>query len=210
MKTKKTKIIAIINPNGGVAKSNTARTIARGLQLQGKACALVESDPQGSLKAWRDMSMGNAAIEQPRIYDFNEINETVEFGGFDVLVIDGAAANVAITKSIADIADIIIIPIQPSPDDFIQLGELLELVSKSKAQVHMLLTRVKKSSKWLAIATEFLKKNKLSCLGYVRETEDIKHAASKGLTAHECGNNRIAKIDAKLLHCKILKTLSNK
>lgn len=197
------KVISIINPKGGVGKSNTARTLARGLKMKNKNVILVETDPQNSLAAWREISSNKFKSLIPEIISFNQIKN--DFKG--IYVIDGLAANVSQTKAIADKSDIIIIPTQASPDDFIQLGELLTLVGDTNAIIVMLVTRARKNSKLLKQAIELFSKNNLDCLGVVRETEEIKQAAEKGLTAFECRKSGLAYQDAEQINKNIIKLL---
>ncbi len=46
-------IYAVVNPKGGVGKSNTSRNLARAFQKQGLDVLLGETDPQGTLREWR-------------------------------------------------------------------------------------------------------------------------------------------------------------
>ncbi len=186
------KLISILNPKGGVGKSNTSRTLARGLNLKHRKTVLVETDPQNSLQAWRKISTNHPTKIMPEVISFNQIKKQSK----NIYVIDGLAANVSQTKIIADKSDIIIIPTQASPDDFIQLGELLALVNKTNAIIYLLLTRTRKNSKLVKQAISVFTENKLNYLGAIRESEEIKQAAEKGLTAFECRQSGIAYEDA--------------
>lgn len=196
-------IISILNPKGGVGKSNTSRTLARGLNLKNKKTVLVETDPQNSLQAWRRISTNDFKKMMPKVIGFNEINNQSK----SIYVIDGLAANVSQTKIIADKSDIIIIPTQASPDDFIQLGELLSLVNETNAIIYLLLTRTRKNSKLVKKAINVFSENKLNYLGAIRESEEIKQAAEKGLTAFECRKSGIAYQDADTMTKQILSLL---
>lgn len=199
------KVISILNPKGGVGKSNTSRTLARGVQLKYKHAVLVETDPQNSLQAWRRISTNklNKIFAMPEVINFNDIDN----GSKSIHIIDGLAANVSQTKMIADRSDIIIIPTQASPDDFIQLGELLALVNETNAIIYLLLTRTRKNSKLVKQAIEVFSENQLNYLGAIRESEEIKQAAEKGLTAFECRKSGIAYQDAEQMTKQIITLL---
>ncbi len=125
-----TKTIALLNQKGGAGKTTLATHIARGLQLAGHNVLLVDSDPQGSARDWSAASEDNpvpvVGIDRPTI----EKDLPAISGGYDYVIIDGApqAQNMAVSAIKA--ADIILIPVQPSPYDVWATSELVDLIKQ--------------------------------------------------------------------------------
>lgn len=132
---KTTRIIAVVNPKGGVGKSNTCKNLARGLQKKGYAVLLGDTDPQASLNEWR---LTDPNSDQPEVVTMsNNIALLGEIGkansnDLDFFIIDGMAMDFRMTMNLMGVADLVVIPLQPSPDDAVFLQELVELVDLNK------------------------------------------------------------------------------
>ncbi len=46
-------VLAVLNPKGGSGKSTLATNLARALQLTGRNVLVVDADPQGTARDWR-------------------------------------------------------------------------------------------------------------------------------------------------------------
>lgn len=126
-------IIAILNPKGGSGKSTLATNVARGLQLldAGREVLLVDSDPQGTARDWRD-AQGEGSdlptvvgVDRPTLH--REVPRVAR--SFDYIVIDGAARLQEMSVSAIKCADVVLIPVQPSAADIWAAVDLVELVT---------------------------------------------------------------------------------
>lgn len=127
------KVIAVLNQKGGSGKTTIATHLARALQLQGADVVLVDSDPQGSARDWaavrEDQPLPVVGIDRPTIE-----RDLKALGRKDFVVIDGAPQAADLAVSAIKAADIVIIPVQPSPYDIWATADLVELV-KSRIEI---------------------------------------------------------------------------
>ncbi len=123
------QIIAVLNQKGGAGKTTIATHLARALQLEGADVLLVDSDPQGSARDWSavrdDQPVPVVGIDRPTIdRDLKSIARK------DFVVIDGAPQAHALAVSAIKAANMVLIPVQPSPYDIWATSDLVDLVKQ--------------------------------------------------------------------------------
>jgi chromosome partitioning protein len=128
-------VIAVLNPKGGAGKSTVTSNLARSLQIEGKNVLIADSDPQGTLRDWRQISQNDeqpmvVGIDRPNLH--NDLSKLA--GSFDFIIIDGAAKLQEMIASSIKAADIVIIPIQPSAADVWGCRDLIDLI-KTRQEV---------------------------------------------------------------------------
>lgn len=121
-------IISVLNQKGGAGKTTLATNIATALMKQGGRVLLVDSDPQGSARDWKAANENNPlpviGLDRPSLA--KDLNIFIK--DFDVIVIDGAPQIREMAAAAIRIADVILIPVQPSPYDIWATSELIELI----------------------------------------------------------------------------------
>jgi len=122
------KIIAILNQKGGAGKTTIATNLAHALQLEGHKVILVDSDPQGSARDWNAASDGAfvKVIGMDRSTLAKDILAVVD--NHDFIIIDGAPQIADLAIAAIKCADVILIPVQPSPYDIWACEDLVEII----------------------------------------------------------------------------------
>lgn len=124
------KIVAILNQKGGSGKTTLSTNIARALQKDGKQVLLVDSDPQGSARDWHAAGDGSLitviGLDRPTLdKDIKAIS-----ANYDWVLIDGAPQLVNMSVAAIKCADIVLIPVQPSPYDIWASEDLVDVVKE--------------------------------------------------------------------------------
>lgn len=153
-------VIAVLNQKGGSGKTTISTHLARGLQLlKNKKVLLVDSDPQGSSRDWAAVNENNpvsvVGIDRPTIdRDLRSIANNQDY-----IIIDGAPQASDLAVSAIKAANIIFIPVQPSPYDVWATSDLVDLVkqrielSENKVKAFFVVSRAIKGTK---LGTEIL------------------------------------------------------
>jgi chromosome partitioning protein len=124
-------IIAVQNQKGGVGKTTLAVHISYVLSLKSKVL-LLDSDPQGSARDWaaarnEQPPFTVIALDRPTIHRDLPVMAT----DYDYVVIDGPPRVSELARSGIIAADLIVIPVQPSPYDVWAAQEVLALIQEA-------------------------------------------------------------------------------
>lgn len=122
-------VIAVLNQKGGSGKTTIATNLAHALKRDGYTVLLVDSDPQGSARDWNEASSGNiipvVGLDRETLAkDLQAISQ-----GYDWIVIDGAPQIVKLSAAAVKAADLILIPVQPSPYDIWACADLVDIIA---------------------------------------------------------------------------------
>lgn len=125
-------IISLLNQKGGVGKTTLAVHLATALALRGRRVLLVDADPQGSALDWSASRQGALLVPVvglPTKTLHKEIQAHVRH--YDDIVIDGPPRVNELARAAILAADIVLIPVQPSPYDVWAAKEIAELLDEA-------------------------------------------------------------------------------
>lgn len=122
-------VIAILNQKGGSGKTTIATNFAHALKRDSYTVLLVDSDPQGSARDWNEASGGNiipvVGLDRETLAkDLQAISQ-----GHDWIVIDGAPQIAKLSAAAVKAADLVLIPVQPSPYDIWACADLVDIIA---------------------------------------------------------------------------------
>jgi chromosome partitioning protein len=129
IRLRNTMIIAILNQKGGSGKTTISVNLAHALQLTGDSVLLVDSDPQGSARDWHAASdespLTVIGLDRPTLS-----KDILKFrDNYDWIIVDGAPQLENMAIAAIRSADIILIPVQPSPYDVWATEDLVEVIN---------------------------------------------------------------------------------
>ncbi len=139
------KVLTLAQQKGGAGKTTLAAQLAVAFAAGGKRVALVDIDPQGSLARW--FALREAAGKAGRI-SFTAVTgwraqATVDKlkAANDLVLVDSAPHAEIEAKIAVRVADLIIVPMQPSPLDLWATEPTLALARAEKRQALIVLNR---------------------------------------------------------------------
>ena len=195
-------VITLANFKGGVGKSTIAVNLSDALatDLDSKVL-LVDADPRkGSLKWFKRREQDSlpfdlTACDDPRLYAL--VPPIVKRGGYEYTLIDTPAGGSAITRAGIVIADLVVVPVQPSLADFDFAEELMpvlqEVATMHPLEVAVIISRRKSgrnsfSEEASRVAKQFFEAPGISLRVFeseIYERLDIQKSYAKGVTVRE-------------------------
>ena len=129
-------IVALLNQKGGVGKTTLALHLAGEWARRGQRVTVIDADPQGSALDW---SQQRARECLPRLFGVVGLardtlhREAPELArDVDHIVIDGPPRVAGLMRSALLAADLVLIPVQPSPFDGWASAEMLSLLGEAR------------------------------------------------------------------------------
>lgn len=148
------KIITIAQQKGGAGKTTMAAHLAVAWASSGKRrVAIIDIDPQGSLTQWykmREIKFGeeNTNLTLSTISGWRVRNEIDRLKHtHDLIVIDSPPHTDAEARTAIRAADLVVIPLQPSPMDVWATTATITMCKQERVPVKMVLNRVHPQAK---------------------------------------------------------------
>jgi chromosome partitioning protein len=181
--------ILIANAKGGSGKTTIATNLACALAHRGRRVVLADTDPQGSSLSWVEKRGGR----KPAVSAIDWSDHFTKLPKKpDILVIDSpAAVKKGQMEVLAKMADIILLPVLPSPYDqeaserFLHKIAQLKPLRKGRADVLILGNRVRAHSKVAARLADFLAVRGFAVTASLRDTLLYPEAAAWGLGLYD-------------------------
>ncbi|TKC83200.1 ParA family protein [Trinickia terrae] len=191
-------VIVVANPKGGVGKSTLSTNLAGYFAANGQWVALADLDRQLSAHAWLDLRpAGMPPIEEWKI-DLDTPAKPPR--GLEQAVVDTPAGLHGNRFDVAlELADKVIVPLQPSMFDILATQQFLERLAKEKAvrrgsiEVGVVGMRVDARTRSAEQLHRFVEGLKLPVLGFVRDTQNYVQLAAHGLTLWDVAKSRVEK-----------------
>jgi chromosome partitioning protein len=187
-------VVVVANPKGGVGKSTLATNIAGYFASQGHTVMLGDADRQQSSRLW--LGLRPAAARPIASWDVGDDKLAKPPKGTTHVVLDTPAGiHGKALKQVVEIADKVIVPLQPSIFDIYAtrhfLDELAQIHKVSRKQIGIVGMRVDPRTIAADKLHEFVDGLGLPVLGYLRHTQNYIHLAARGLTLFDVTPGRV-------------------
>jgi chromosome partitioning protein len=125
--------IVLANPKGGAGKSTTALVLATTLAAQDASVTVLDCDPNRPIIKWQSRRSTPARIEVKEATESNIIKTIDDAGShrqFVFVDLEGTASRL-VSRAISR-ADLVLVPIQPTPLDSEEGGRALGLIAEEE------------------------------------------------------------------------------
>ncbi len=135
--------IALIAQKGGVGKTTIAIHIATAFAAEGRATLILDLDPQASASEWKDHRVAEfpavLSIQPSRL---GKVMEEAKLIGTDVLILDTAPHSESTALEAARVADLVLVPCQPTIMDLRAMSKTVDLLRLVKKPAYAVLNSV--------------------------------------------------------------------
>jgi chromosome partitioning protein len=135
--------IALIAQKGGVGKTTIAIHLATAFAAEGRATLILDLDPQASATEWKD----HRAAEFPAVLSIqpsrlSKVMDEAKSIGTDVLILDTAPHSESTALEAARVADLILVPCQPTIMDLRAMSKTVDLLRLVRKPAYALLNSI--------------------------------------------------------------------
>lgn len=148
-----------MNLKGGAGKTTTAVHFAVEATRRGQRVLVVDTDhPQNSATAWSNArSDASPVVIISPAHRLKTVIAQAKKDGFDLVIIDTAPRLGPDAVDIANLADLVIVPIKPDPFDLIAVQETIEIIKQAGVPSLLFITCAPPKSPEVAETIEALK-----------------------------------------------------
>ncbi|MCA1288629.1 ParA family protein [Salipiger bermudensis] len=128
------KTILIAAQKGGAGKTTLARNLAVQAAGDGRSVLCLDLDPQGSLRGWWESRDSDAPAMLDRDPAPHALKATLDAAQaqFELCIIDTPPAAPEWLSEALGAADLVLIPVRPSPDDLRAVGATIAAVTAAR------------------------------------------------------------------------------
>lgn len=191
-------VIVVANPKGGVGKSTLATNLAGYFAANGEWVALADLDKQRSAHAWLALRVDTLPKIEEWSVDIDAPAKPPK--GLEKAIVDTPAGVHGNRLALAlQLADKVIVPLQPSMFDILATQDFLAKLAKEKAvrkgaiQIGVVGMRVDARTRSADQLHRFVEGLDLPVLGFLRDTQNYVQLAAHGLTLWDVAKSRVEK-----------------
>ncbi|MGN6087304.1 ParA family protein [Trinickia sp.] len=191
-------VIVVANPKGGVGKSTLSTNLAGAFAANGEWVALADLDRQQSSHGW--LALRPEGLPPIETWNVDPDAPAKPPKGLERAVIDTPAGLHGVRLAAAlELADKVVVPLQPSMFDILATQHFLERLAKEKAvrkgmiEVGVVGMRVDARTRSAEQLHRFVESLELPVLGFLRDTQNYVQLAAHGLTLWDVPQSRVEK-----------------
>ncbi len=157
------EVITIAQQKGGTGKTTLAVHLALAfIKYQNLKVAIIDTDPQGSLGKWfmirseKNISNQNLTFKTASLWGAQYESKILK-QDHDIVIIDTPPKIESDARPAIEAANLVIIPVAPSPVDFWATEAIIEIAKKAKRKILIQINRANHRSKLISKTYEYIK-----------------------------------------------------
>jgi len=179
------RVCVAASRKGGVGKTNFCIQIGVAAEQAGVRTAFVDLDPMAGLSKW----WSRRAAETPLLVraepDLASALKHCRKLGVGLVIVDTPPAVSQVVADAVELADLVVVPCQASPDDLDGIEGTLELLSASDTKSVFVMSRAKNRAAMVVDVVTALSHHGAVCSEMLYDREDYKTSKIRGLSAAE-------------------------
>ena len=180
------RVIVLASRKGGAGKTTLASHLAVEAERAGAGpVAMIDADDMQGLARWWDARKADTPALVRLAGTLAETADGLAGRGFKLLFVDTPPALNPAVASLVTAADLVLVPVQPSPDDLRAIGSTVELVNRAKRPMVFIVNRTKPRARLTGEAAIALSQHGTVAPVMVADRTDYAAAKTDGRTAPE-------------------------
>ena len=140
------QIVVLASQKGGAGKTTLTGHLAISAEQRGvKPVVMIDTDPQGSLSTWWNRRKANTPLLSPlpHLRDLPARLEELRRGSVALVLIDTPPAITSSIREVMRVADLVVMPVRPSPHDLDAIGATIDLAQAAGVPFVFAVTQAK-------------------------------------------------------------------
>jgi chromosome partitioning protein len=180
------QVIVLASRKGGVGKTTLSSHLAVEAESAGAGrVALADMDPQGGLAAWYNARASETPIFVDASKGLSAAVRACRVEGIEIMFVDTPPSIADVIGAVMKEADLVVVPVRPSPNDLRAVAGTVELVAKSRKPMIFVVNQVTPRAKITAEAAIALSQHGTVAPAMLASRIDFATSMTDGRTAGE-------------------------
>jgi chromosome partitioning protein len=181
-------VVVLASQKGGAGKTTLTGHLAVAAGNHGLSpVVVIDTDPQGSLTSWWHRRQADVPLLStlPSLRDLPARVEELRRSGVALVIIDTPPATTNAIREAMRVADLVVMPVRPSPHDLDAIGATIDLARQAEAQFVFVLTQAKLNARVTPQAAALLSAHGTVASSIIQDRVIYASAMTDGRTAND-------------------------